>query len=1131
MSENLQNLLRESLLNNSYDYDSMHGVLHMAWENSYSYLYDLQKNYVEFEDLEYISNDTDKDVRRIGRLYVDKMLNARFDVEYDFIHVCDREEFRNSKFYFRNFTFYDMVNHPDIFTKLPIIIVDNQTIWDYKLHVDKNTISVILPFRYSFVIDSKRNPDTDELIYLDHNIRVLVVDNVYYNEFTSIGTISDLNDYNHNTSDVFHTFGGGSETITINGEVVASSRTLRNLTVDITDIMNNNIDDDGLFIATINKDVQNKKNLKEFYSSNILISNNVSYDSHANTYNCSFQIGEKLSRELESHDTKYIIHILFVDKLYNYKIAKSRHDPKSEFYYLLDVARVSEIYSGIHDANADNTFGRDILCDENGECNVFMLQCDVDTPYAMPIPVEDLIVQKLDEDNDITLLKSKETVKLYYPNIYRIVDPDRKPGDRYRVSYFYHKASSLQYTPMHNYFYRFMQIRYNERPIEEIVDFIYRGVADFSSFTEEQLIDFKNTFKKIMEYQYYNYNYGEVDFVKRYTLEPTNSDKNEVEYKDETLKSWINVDPFILRDYVIEQDKLYTPIYHLWTYKMNLSARLRTNTTQEMGKFGYDLGREYFVFSFRNEETVKNNILDARIFVDGIHIDDIVQERYKFTDYFYIPIEYFEKFDGYYDNYIEIEIFPTYKYGTRIQFDSIDDVKTITLLEPADQIFPTAQDLFYMEPSGHLINDKYNTRLSSTDAMGNKDTVEFTTKQTITIGTDKVYPNETTIYSNELFEITAKYKDGDFVVKTVDPDKPVKFTRLSTFEIKPIRNYVVNKDLYVGISKVPNYITYTIDRDGYPYIALNENNFKFNIEYLRIFRNGRLLPRQKYCFFSSFVFPRIQFTDYMNIGDVIHIDITPYRYKEIYYQDRLEQGKTLIDLKDVITKPFDIRYYDVYMNGRKLGLNSVWTISPWEITLTNLMSLSNLQIFEKERDWEYFGTNYKTQKYYYTIDDLFDSSFITEGEKNQIIKEMIDEAKEPRCNIRPPQDLEPPIDFTDDRKYPHVSEFYFNELIPKTFVDPDTKQFDDIIMKEEYTTIDDVYRVHPVDSYRTENEKERRKNYVDALALNPDDYIEGANEEHLTYVYCVGHPEDVEDDMLSEIPDNYYKEEEIDNAD
>ena len=63
MSENLQNLLRESLLNNSYDYSSMHGALRMTWENSYSYLYNLQKNYVEFEDLEYISNDTDKSVK------------------------------------------------------------------------------------------------------------------------------------------------------------------------------------------------------------------------------------------------------------------------------------------------------------------------------------------------------------------------------------------------------------------------------------------------------------------------------------------------------------------------------------------------------------------------------------------------------------------------------------------------------------------------------------------------------------------------------------------------------------------------------------------------------------------------------------------------------------------------------------------------------------------------------------------------------------------------------------------------------------------------------------------------------------------------------------------------------------
>lgn len=1144
MSDNLQNLLRESLLNNSYDYGSMHNVLRMAWENSYSYLYDLQKNYVEFEDLEYISNDTDKDLSKIGRLYNDKLLRACFDVNYDFIHVCDREEFHNSEFYFNEFTFYDMVDNPSIFKKIPIIMIDGQCIWDYKLRIHKKIISVILPFKRDFVISLERNPETDELIYLDHNIRVLVVDNLYYVEFKTKGIVqfySDPNgivglpyyftDYNLHTD----TYDKNKHYLNLN-----VSNILRSNRLDI---------DDGLFVVTINKITNNKKNLKEFFSSGILIPKvqkdeeiiiNRGINNNSNTGNyvitCSFQLGEELYQNLVNEDLSndYMIHLLYVNKLRNYSMPLYRHKTSYEWYLDIDGASPDDLRYG---NTSGKRISRDIVCDENGECNVFMLQRKLNytsgpemsrifLPYAMPIPVEDLIVIKFDRDDNPTLMINTKTVKLYYPNIYRIIDPDRQPGDRYQVSYFYHNATFLEYTPIHEYFYRFLQIRYNEAPIEDIIDYIYRGVADFSSFTEDQLAELKATFKKIMEYQYYNHQYGDVDFVKRYIQIPENIDKKEVEYKDEILKEWIRVNQYLLRDYVIEQDKLYAPIYHLWTNTLDLSKRLRTDTNNELGEYGYELEDEYYMFAFRNEETVKNSLLLAHIFVDGIHVDDVIHERYQFTDFFYIPVDLVTN-----DSYIEIEIFPSYKYGTRIEFESMEDSKTISLLEPADSIFPTAQDLFYMEPSGHLIADEYNTKLSSTDALGNKDTIEFTTKQTMDIRDNNREYWDTTIYSNELFDITAKYKDGNFLVKTIDPDKPVKFTRLSTFEIKPANELVLNKDLYVGISKIPNYINYEIDREGYPYIALIENKFKFNIEYLRIFVNGRLLPRQKYCFFSSFFFPRIQFTDYMYPGDVIHIDITPYRYKEIYYQKDLEFGKTLINLKGIITKPFDIRYYDVYMNGRKLGLNSVWTISPWEITLTNLMSLHNLQIFEKERDWEYFGINYNEYKYYYSIDDLFDSSFITEEEKNQIIKEMIEEAKEPECNIKPPVDDEDPIDYTDDRQYPHVNEFYFNELIPKTIVDPDTKQFDDDIMKEEYTTIDDVYRVHPVDSYRTENERERRENYVDALSLNPDVYIEGQNEENLQYVYCVGHIEDVDSEMLSQVPTNLYNKEGIDNAD
>ena len=132
MSTNLQNLLRESLLNNSYDYEAMHNTLRHTWENSYSYLYTLQKSYIEYEEMHYFSNDTVSwNSKKIGKLYVSRLLEACFDIEYDFIHVCNREEFYHSEFYFTQFTIADMVEHPEIFHKLPIIMIDDKVIWDY----------------------------------------------------------------------------------------------------------------------------------------------------------------------------------------------------------------------------------------------------------------------------------------------------------------------------------------------------------------------------------------------------------------------------------------------------------------------------------------------------------------------------------------------------------------------------------------------------------------------------------------------------------------------------------------------------------------------------------------------------------------------------------------------------------------------------------------------------------------------------------------------------------------------------------------------------------------------------------------------------------------------------------------
>ena len=721
----------------------------------------------------------------------------------------------------------------------------------------------------------------------------------------------------------------------------------------------------------------------------------------------------------------------------------------------------------------------------------------------MPIPVEDLIVFKTFVDTRKTvLMKNTDMVEMYYPNFYHIKDADRVDGDIYKIYYFYHPAVSLRYTTMFDYFDEFLSIRFADYSFEETIDKLYRGVADTSSFTEEELNEFEETFMKLFNYQYFKHNYGDIDFIKRYRLMDGNEDKDPFEYEDETLRSWIANNPTILRNYVLEQDKLYVPIYHMWTKTIDLSKRYRTSTVPEQGAYGSKLDEECYVFAFRNDNTINGSLLNARIFVDGLFVVNMHQIRHYYTDYFYIPINLVTD-----DSYIEIEIFPTYTMHSEIiNFKSLDDEKIISLAQPENKIFPTVQDLYCIAPSGYI----YSSITGNPDpSEGVEEAISITYK-------DKTY-RQTPIYDNSSFTITAIYDDThQYEIKTTDEDKPVKFTRLSTFKIKPNKDlypateYALNTDIIVCISKTAHGMEYRIKNSGYAYIPLVESRFKFNKDYIRIFRNGRLVPREKYVFYSSYSIPRIVFTDWLEEDEIIYIDITPYRYKEIYHLDELTEGQILIDLKGVITKPFDIRYYDVYMNGRKLGLNNVFTISPWEITLVNLHSYHHLQIFEKERDYEYFGTNYKEASYYYTIDDLFNSTFIKEEEKNEIIKRMIDAQKHPSLTIKPNENIEEVLDFEDLRRFVTIHTFYFFELVPRTYVNPDRKQYSEEEIYENYF-------VKPVDSSRNDSERERRKEYIKALNLNPDLYIEGGiNKGKIQYVYSVGLLDDVDEECLSQ---------------
>lgn len=1077
MSTNLQNLLRDALLNNTYDYSVVHETLKNTWTNSYSYLYQLQKSYIDHREYTFISNDNESRENTIGHLYVNKSLQACFDIPYDFIHVVNREEFKHSKFYEVCFTFNDMVDNPQIFHKLPIILIDGETIWDYKLYANNGSFTIVLPFNHTFVISAKRNKNTDDIVYLDHTIQLFIVDNILYER---LGVATAINQ-NH----ILNT---------------------QNKTIELdTSLMSKSTDKEGIY----------------FISAHIPNTHGEDYELGTILMPCE-NINNKLICHLSQsdydrihgHTKKLFVSVIFINRLHSHKF-----------------------YTG-------NSY---TVCTKNestnsNECNLCIIQREECVPYAMPIPVENLIVIK-ERDGIISYVKNTDTVELFYPNIYRIKDTDRQEGDIYRIFYFYKYADSLKYdTIHHDFYYDFLKIHFNNELIEKIVDNIYHGklkyidndtpddtntvyltypktndnaeldyifVCEANDNNITYVIDgnvvtpaivneaFMNTFNRILHYKYYNYKYGEIDFIKRYLLEEGNENKDPIEYKDETLKEWIYENPDILREYVINQNKLYNPIYHLWTKNIDLDSRIRINTNPEFGEeHGFDLSEECYVFAFHNDQNIPSKpFLNLRIFIDGLLAVRVTHVRRYFTDYIYIP-----KILVTNDSYIEIEIFPSYEHVEMINFTSLQDEKEIQLLDPTDGIYPTAQDVFYIKPSGHII-DSMSSYTKSTPSNGD-DYSDQLPDDIAKISINGITYTETEICDPELFMLTACYKHGEYKIQTTDSEKPVVFTRLKTFKVKPLSKDILNTDFALCIAKVPHGIEVKVQKDSFPYISLVGMNFTFDKSYIRIFRNGRLIPSSKYELSVLYSFPRINFFDTIEAGEILYIDVTPYRYKEIYYKEEIENDT--IDLTGYIDKPFDIRYYDVYLNGRKLSLNNVISISPWKISLVNIKSKYHLHIFEKERDYEYFGTDFKTNKYYYTIDDLLESNYVLDDEKKVLIDKIINDTKDDNLTIIPNENTEEKIDYSEvtGKDSIFVYLFYTNDIVPIKFINPDKLQLNNFYVKTSYPVVSNTYYVKPADFARSENEYNRKSEYEGVYLLDPDIWMEGDdpnNENKIVY--------------------------------
>ena len=173
------------------------------------------------------------------------------------------------------------------------------------------------------------------------------------------------------------------------------------------------------------------------------------------------------------------------------------------------------------------------------------------------------------------------------------------------------------------------------------------------------------------------------------------------------------------------------------------------------------------------------------------------------------------------------------------------------------------------------------------------------------------------------------------------------------------------------------------------------------------------------------------------------------------------------------------------------------------LILFSLITTSNLVIYEKERDVEYYGkfTNY------FSYNDVFTSDYIEESDKVNMINGYINKNKNRNAIVGNVSDIVPGPEIFHNSDYQMVYMFYRTELIRKKFVSPDIRQFNKLFIEMDYNLIYENY-------IETTDEMPRTSHGQNVLHLNPDKYIEGEEPpedvdpeeyEEVYKVYGVGH--------------------------
>lgn len=390
-----------------------------------------------------------------------------------------------------------------------------------------------------------------------------------------------------------------------------------------------------------------------------------------------------------------------------------------------------------------------------------------------------------------------------------------------------------------------------------------------------------------------------------------------LQYKLDKLSELADKNPEFIRDYFKDQFET-TDGFYVDLNNIDLTQRLRNDNHTEIINPSQQVTfpEERYVITFKDLDD--DNKYDYRIFIDGeLYAPDIIYENGEYH-HVYIPTDKLKP-----DSFIEVERF---LIGESERSVSYNTSRTTNYIDIPSGIY-TYDDLFVVrDDTGEIL-----------------DTKKF-----------QVY---TILPSTEL--------------NIIDPLDPhyIQQTRVYFKLLDPSLN---NVPMTIHVERYSHLDKRTIDMsdDHHEFSSPIMTNPKNN--HLRTFINGRLIQPYYVGFDHDGIYSNN--TDlttllYSDEGDEIILDYTPNEYDLVLDLDVMPENN-IIYLHGIIDIPFDLQWYDLYVNGKRMTKRNIEKLSPYLLQIKNVESIRNVTIYSRKRPDEAVYPNPATKT---IIDTLWET--------------------------------------------------------------------------------------------------------------------------------------------------------------